>query len=189
MKSKPKYIFYLSLASLLFFSCNKKSVIHKDFDCKTTTFTNLETVDDVKDLFAIDLPSNWTTNLYTDEIQSSIYTADTAKQLTETVLLDVTYIENKIDFNEAFLRKQEQEHLAKNLIKTKTKAFQFLEKPSLLMQFKGKKSKFKYQVCHVFIKLNSSNFIYAKTEVYGDSLVNQRFCDAFSLIERIKLKK
>ncbi len=189
MKSESKYIFYLLLASLLFFSCDKKSAIRKDFDCKTTTFTNLENVDDVKNLFSIELPKHWKTNLYTDKVQSSIYTADTTKQLTETVLLDVTYIQNKINFNEAFLLKQEQEHLAKNLIKTKVKELKFLEKPSLLMQFKGKKGKFNYQVCNLFIQLNASNFIYVKTEVYGDSLVNQRFCSAFSLIEHIKLKK
>ena len=55
------------------------------------------------------------------------------------------------------------------------------------MLFKGKKGKFNYQICNIFIKVNESNFILAKTEIYGDSLVNQRFCKSFSLIENIKL--
>ncbi len=178
----------LFLASLLLLSCQKPSEISKDFNCETSTFHNLETVDDVKNLFSIEIPKNWKTNLYQDEVQSSIFTADTTKQLTETVLLDVTFIQNKIDFNDAFLLQQEQEYLSKGFIKTTSKNITYLEKPSLYMVFKGKKGKFNYQVCNTFIKVNESNFVLAKTEVYGDSLVNQRFCEAFSLIENIKLK-
>ncbi|WP_405566854.1 hypothetical protein [Polaribacter sp. Asnod6-C07] len=178
----------LFLASLLLFSCQKKSEISKDFNCETLAFNNLETVNDVKDLFSLDIPKNWKTNLYQDEVQSSIFTADTTKQLTETVLLDVTFIQNKINFDDTFLLQQEQENLAKGLIKTKSKQILLLEKPSLYMVFKGKKGKFNYQVCNTFIKVNESNFVLAKTEIYGDSLVNNRFCEAFSLIENIKLK-
>ena len=133
------------------------------------------------------MPKDWKINLYQDEVQSSIFAADTTKQLTETVLLDVTFIQNKIKFDDAFMLQQEQEYLAKSLIKVKSKEFLVLEKPSIYMLFKGKKGKFNYQICNIFIKVNESNFILAKTEIYGDSLVNQRFCKSFSLIENIKL--
>ncbi len=180
---------YLILsASLLFFSCQNKSELSNVFNCESTTFKNLETVDDLKVLFSLEIPKNWKTNLYKDEVQSSIFTADTTKQLTETVLLDVTFIQNKLNFDEAFLLQQEQEYLSKSLIKVKSKKLKVLDKPSLNMVFKGKKGKFNYQICNTFIKVNESNFILAKTEVYGDSAINQRFCEAFSLLENIKLK-
>lgn len=175
------------IVSFLFFSCQKQSEISKDFNCSTASFKNLEIVDDVKNLFSVEIPKNWKTNLYQDEVQSSIFTADTTKQLTKTVLLDITFIQNKINFDDAFILKQEQEYLSKKLIKIKSTAFTFLEKPALQMLFIGKKGNFNYQICNTFIKINTSNFILAKTEVYGDSLVNQRFCKAFSLIEKIKL--
>jgi hypothetical protein len=160
----------------------------QELNCENKIYKNLETVEDVKDLFSINLPKDWKTNLYQDEIQSSIFTADTTKQLTKTVLLDVTFIQKNINFDEAFILKQEQEHLTKNLIKIKSKELNLLEKPSYFMLFKGKKGAYNYQVCNTFIKVNASNFILAKTEVYGDSIVNRRFCEAFSLIENIKLK-
>lgn len=187
MSKKILFIFFLT--SLLIISCAKKSELAEILDCYESKYNNLETVNDVKGKFTIDLPKHWKINLYQDEVQSSIFAADTTKQLTATVLLDVTYINNKINFNEAFLLKQEQENLAKSLIKTKSKEIIFLEKPSLLMQFKGVKGKFPYQVSNLFIKLNSTEFILAKTEVYGDSLVNQRFCRAFSLIEKMNIKE
>tara|TARA_R110002126_G_scaffold206886_1_gene353992 strand:+ start:23784 stop:24356 length:573 start_codon:yes stop_codon:yes gene_type:complete len=176
------------VASLLCYSSHTPSEIGKDFNCKNITFNNLETVDDMKALFSVDLPKNWKINLYQDEVQSSIFAADTTKQLTETMLLDVTFIQNKINFDDAFLLKQEQEYLSENLIKIKSKAITFQEKSALYMVFKGKKGVFDYQICNTFIKVNASNFIFAKTEVYGDSLVNQRFCEAFLLLENIKLK-
>ena len=187
MKYMSKYRIVL-VAVLLFCSCHKSSEIRKEFNCENSTFNNLETVDDMKGLFSIDLPKNWKINLYQDEVQSSIFAADTTKQLTETVLLDVAFIQNKINFDDAFLLKQEQEYLSENLIKIKSKAITFQEKSALYMVFKGKKGVFEYQICNTFIKVNASNFIFAKTEVYGDSLVHKRFCDAFLLLENIKLK-
>ena len=115
------------IASLLLFSCQNKSELSKEFNCESTTFKDLETVDDVKNLFSIEIPKNWKTNLYKDEVQSSIFTADTTKQLTETVLLDVTFIQNKLKFDEAFLLQQEQEYLSKNLIKIKANKITLLE--------------------------------------------------------------
>ena len=126
--------------------------------------------------------------MYQDEIQSSIFAADTTKNLTETVLLDVTFINQKINFDALFLLEQEQENLAKNLIKIKSKEFIFHKKPSIYIFYKGKKGEFPYQICNTFIKVNEENFILAKTEVYGDSIINQRFCQAFSLMEHINIK-
>jgi hypothetical protein len=181
-----KLFFLVLLTSFLFFSCQNKSAISSDFNCATSDFKNLEKVNDVKSLFSMDLPKNWKINLYQDKIQSSIFAADTTKQLTETVLIDVTFIENNINFNDDFLLKQEQESLSKNLIKTRTKQITLLNKPAIYLMYKGKKGAFNYQTCHIFIKLNEQNFIFAKTEIYGDSLVNQKFCKSFSLIESIK---
>ncbi|KGL63512.1 hypothetical protein [Polaribacter sp. Hel1_85] len=182
-----KKLFFLIVASLLFFSCSQQSKISKDFNCKTSSFKRLEEVKDIKKLFSIQIPKSWKTNLYYDDIQSSIYTADTTKQLTETLLLDITAINQNIKFDEAFKLKQEQENLSKKLIKTTSKETKILNKPSFYTISKGKKGKHNYQVCHFFIKTNEQKFILAKAEVYGDSLIKKRFCNALALIEKIKI--
>ena len=181
-----KNILFIILASLVFFSCSDQTEISKHFNCKPTTFNNLEEVKDVKNLFSIEIPKTWKTNLYYDDIQSSIYTADTTKQLTETLLLDVTFINKSINFDTSFKLERAQEDISKSLINIKSEETNFLEKPSYYTVSKGKKGKFDYQVCHVFIKINDQNFILAKAEVYGDYLVNKRLCDALALMEKIK---
>lgn len=187
---KPKLYIYCFLSTILMlFSCNNQSEISKEFVCETLEIKDLEKVEDVKNLFSINLPKNWKINLYQDEIQSSIFAADTTKQLTETVLLDVTFIQKNINFDDTFILKQEQENLSKGFIKIKSKEINFLEKPAIFMVYKGKKGKYSYQICNIFIKANEQNFVLAKTEVYGDSIVNKRFCNAFSLLENIKLNQ
>jgi hypothetical protein len=173
-------------ASLLFLSCSQQSEISSYFNCKTSSFKDLEEVKDVKNLFSIQIPKTWKTNLYYDAIQSSIYTADTTKQLTETLLLDITFINKNIKFDTAFKLKQEQKNLTKKLIKIESKETSIINKPAYFTISKGKKGSYDYQVCHFFIKMNEQNFILAKAEVYGDSLVNTRFCKAFNFIENIK---
>ncbi|MCL7762807.1 hypothetical protein MPF19_05215 [Polaribacter sp. Z014] len=181
-----KNFLLIIIALHLFISCSHPSEIRKNFNCKPYSFKNLEEVKDVKNLFSIEIPKTWKTNLYYDDLQSSIYTADTIKQLTESLLLDVTFINKSINFDTSFKLEQEQENLSKRLIKIKSEETTFLEKPSYYTVSKGKKGKFEYQVCHLFIKINEQNFILAKAEVYGDSLVNNRLCKAFTLIEKIK---
>ena len=174
-------------ASLLFSSCSHQSKVSKDFNCKASSFNNLKEVKDFKNLFSIELPRTWKTNLFYDDIQSSIYTADTTKQLTETLLLDVTFINESIKFDAAFKLKQEQENLSEKLIKIKSEEILIINKPTYYTYSKGKKGSYNYQVCHFFIKINEQNFILAKAEVYGDSLVNNRLCKAFAFIENIKI--
>ena len=183
---KVFYTIFL-LGSLLLFSCNNRSEISSEFNCSSSKLKNLEKVTDVKELFNIHLPKNWKINLYQDKSQSSIFAADTIKELTETTLLDITFIKNKINFNEDFLLKQEQENLLKKLIRIKHKEITFLKQPSIYIHYKGKKSKLNYQTYHIFIKINKENFIFAKIEIYGNSLVNQRLCSAIQLIENIKI--
>ncbi|MCL7754106.1 hypothetical protein [Polaribacter sp. Z022] len=180
-------LFTLIGASLLFFACSKQSKIIENFNCKPIKFKNLEKVNDFKNLFSLEIPSTWKTNLYYDDLQSSIYTADTTKQLTETLLLDITNINQNIKFDTNFKLKQEQENLSKNLVQITSKKTTILNKPSFYTISKGKKGKFNYKVCHFFIKINEQSFILAKAEVYGDSLKNERLCKAINLIEKIKI--
>ena len=181
-----KLLILFAGASLLFCSCSHPSEVSKKFNCKPTSFSKLEKIKDVKNLFSVEIPKTWKTNLYYDDLQSSIYTADTTKQLTESLLLDFTFINKNISFDTSFKLKQEQENLSKNLIKITSEETVLLDKPSYYTVSKGKKGKFEYQVCHFFIKINKQNFILVKAEIYGDSLVNERLCNAFALIEKIK---
>ncbi|WP_334057749.1 hypothetical protein [Polaribacter sp. P097] len=170
-------------------SCSKPFQPLEDFDCNTSVLKNLEEVEDSKNLFSLELPKDWETNLYQDQIQSSIFSADTSKNLTESILLDVSYINKELIINENFILKQEQEYLQKKLIMVENRVFNYNNTKAIYMIFKGKKNNLKYQICSIFIHLNSSNFVLAKIELYGDEAIAERRCKALSLIENIKLNQ
>ena len=168
-------------------SCNS-SELYKDFECNTQSFSNLEKTTDVRNLFSVKFPKHWKTNLYYDNSQTSIYSADTTKSLTKSTLIDVTYIHNSIAFNNAFLLKLIKKEKELQLQNVKAKEIVVLEKPSYIQQSKGKKGAYSYQILNVYSKINSDNFLHSKIEVYGDSLVNERICKAIDLLDKIELK-
>ena len=182
-----KNIWLLFIVCLGLLKCTNQSKVNQSFHCKTSRFEQLEKLRDVKKLFSIELPKTWNTNFYYDTLQSSIYTADTTKQLTETLLLDITIIKQNIKFDNAFKIKQQDDELSKNLIKVKSEEITLLKHTSYYRVSRGKKGKYNYHVGHFFIKINEQYFIHAKTEVYGDSLINNRLCDSIELVGKIKL--
>jgi hypothetical protein len=171
---------------LLICACNAKSTFSKNLDCKPESYSNLEVVEDVDRRFKVQLPDNWKTNLYFDTNQTSIYAADTTKNLTETYTVDITYIYSELNLDEKFIQKFKTDLYKKRLVETTSYDFLFQEKEAYYSRALGMRGKFNYEICNIFIKINSGNYIHAKAEVYGDSLVNERLCNAFSLIEKIE---
>ena len=167
-------------------SCDSRSTISQNLDCDPETYDNLEVVEDVDKRFKIQLPDNWKTNLYYDKNQTSIYSADTTKNLTDTYTVDVTYIYNELKLDETFIQKFKSDHYKKQLAETTSYEFLFQDKEAYYSRSLGKRGQFNYEICNIFIKINSGNYIHAKAEVYGDSLINERLCNAFSLIEKIE---
>ena len=180
-----RYILFF-IALILLNSCSSKSQISKDLDCKPESYNNLEIVEDVDKKFKVKLPDNWKTNLYFDKNQTSIFSADTTKQLTDTYTIDITYIYNEFKLDEKFLQKFKTNLTSKLLVETTSYELKFQDKDSYYSRAIGKRGQFDYQIINLFIKINNANYMHAKAEVYGGSLVNERFCNALSLIEKIE---
>ena len=177
---------FLLLLLVTIASCNSGSQISKDLDCNPETYKNLELVEDVDKKFKVKLPDHWKTNLYFDKNQTSIFSADTTKQLTNTYTIDITYIYNELKLDDTFIQKFKTSLTQNQLVEATSYELKFQGKESYYSRALGKRGRFSYQVCNLFIKVNSGNYIHAKAEVYGDSLVNERICNALSLIEKIK---
>ncbi|CAI8325793.1 MAG: Uncharacterised protein [Flavobacterium sp. SCGC AAA160-P02] len=167
-------------------SCNSKSDLLNDLQCASERFLNLEKIEDVKKLFIVEFPDTWKTNLYYDKNQSSIYTADTTKQLTESMLLDITYVSKKLTFDTIFVKKFKNNLKNQGLLEKTPRFLAFQNKKAYYSRAIGNKRGFDYQISNLFIKVNQNNYIHAKIEVYGDSLVDQRICSGLQLIEKIQ---
>ena len=181
MKSFIKIIFI----PLILVSCNK-SVLEKEFSCNAQSFNaSTETVIDVKKTFSIEIPMHWKTNLFYDKMQSSIYSADTTKQLSETILIDITHLQSNYRFNDHFKKQLTINDSIQKLTSKKQHSFLFKNRDAYFTLSNGKKGSFKYQILNIFVKQNNFNSFHLKTEVYGDSAINTRFCQAIQTLNSI----
>jgi hypothetical protein len=181
MKSVIQIIFI----SLCIISCDT-TALEKDFSCSSESFdSNTEKVIDVKNTFSIQIPIHWKTNFFYDKMQSSIYSADTLKQLTETVLIDITQIQNGYQFNAHFKKELAKNDSIQQLINKSQDSFQFKNKKAYYAVSVGKKGDFTYQILNIFIQQNKTSSLHFKAEVYGDLEVNTRFCKAIHTLNSI----
>jgi len=183
-----KYFLSAVVLSLLI-SCNSSSTLKKEFPCESKIPTiNLKTTTDVKSLFTVSLPENWNTNLFYDDGQTSIYAADTTVSLTKTIIIDASFIHAPIFLDNTFKQKITEDNKKMKLSELKTKDIKLLNKATYYSYAKGLKNKYPYHILNTFTKINSDNFFHTKTEIYGDSLVDERLCKAINYINKIQLK-
>ncbi|CAL2083110.1 conserved protein of unknown function [Tenacibaculum sp. 190524A02b] len=181
-------IYILVIGFLLICSC-KSSDLKKDFICNNIgSFKNLKTNTDFKKLFTVDFPEHWKVNLYYDNGQSSIYAADTTVSLTQATLLDISLIQSPISIDNAFIQKISTDNSNLKLKEVKGKLFKHYGNTSYYSLANGKKGKYNYHILNLFSKVSEASFLHVKTEIYGDSLVDDRICKAIKLIDEIQLK-
>ena len=97
-----KYLIPSICATLMLISC-QNSKFEKEFECETPiSYTQTKTYKDVLKHFEIDVPNNWKSELYYDEYQSALYTADTTKALRETYILDIAWHQGELVLNKEF---------------------------------------------------------------------------------------
>ncbi len=167
-------------------ACKKTTPLEAAFQCEnTTTYAALETVRDFRSLFAVPLPKKWKTGLHYSTSQSSIYSADTTKQLTETTIIDIAYIHHKNTFDDAFKSNIRKNTAAKDLEEIFTSELLFANKKSYATLASGNKAGHPYQILQIFSQVNDQNFTHIKTEVYGEKAVTERFCKAITLLKKL----
>ena len=167
-------------------TCCSTAELDKEFSCNTESFIGAtEKLTDAKKTFSIQLPKHWKTKLFYDNIQSSIYSADTTKQLSETVLIDITQLQKAYRFDALFKKELLANDTLKNLKNKKLQAFQFKNNPGFYAISKGKMGSFSYQVLNIFLQHTKNSSFHLKTEVYGDAEINNRFCKALQTLNTI----
>ena len=179
---------FLFIVSLFFTltSCVKHSELTKSFDCKTTKLNNLITVNDFKKNFKINIPNTWKTELYYDNYQSEIFTADTLKQLSETYILKVSFNYGNLHFNNSFHKKTDSLITNSNLQKIKSKTIKFQNRPAYWYLVKGSKNGFNYHQFNLIVLNSENTYFTANSEIYGDKNIEARVCESISILEKIE---
>ncbi|MAD98592.1 MAG: hypothetical protein CMB99_14815 [Flavobacteriaceae bacterium] len=160
--------------------------MNAEFDCGTDHTASFEEETDLKKRFIVSLPSHWKVNLFQNEIQSSIYAADTTVALSKSTLIDISYIEKEVVFDGSFKLQNEQMQLNNQLIKSKTKDFLQDELETHYTVYKGMKNNMAFTTLHTYLKKDTRGFIHMKADVYGTERVQERLCEAIGILDQLK---
>ncbi|SNR16074.1 hypothetical protein [Tenacibaculum jejuense] len=180
-----KYLL-LIFSIFLCISCDSNQ-LGKEFSCESPSPNNLETVEDFKKKFSVKFPKHWKINLYYEDAVSSIYAADTTLALSKATLIDVSFINNPDNIDDNFVYKVKKDNEELQLTEVKANRIKFKRKDAYYNLAKGKRGKFNYHILNFYSK-TQTGFIHAKTEIYGDSLIDSRLCSAITLLNKIQLK-
>jgi len=185
-----KYIFPLIIFISTLISCQKNTIDEK-FNCNTPKhFTNTKEYKDVLNKFKIEIPKYWKTELYFDEFQSEVYSADTTKQLSETYIIDIAWHQGELKFNSEFEQKVIQ-NITENeqLIVVDSGYGKFMKKDSYYIISVGENTEISYHFLEIYLKSKDDEFYTFTSKIYGNEFVNERICASISLFKSISFLK
>ena len=181
---KINFILFLILM-ISFLSCTKKLSLQEELDCSILSlFSDTFERKDMHKNFKIDIPRSWKHQLYYDDYQSSIFMADTIKELTATFILDVAWKNGGLKLNDSF---------EKSIVNTssytimKSNIEQFKGLPCYWNVSKGTKNNYTYHLFNLFVKSSDHTYLEIKTEIYGEEMVDERLCEALNIINSVKI--
>jgi len=161
----------------------------KIYTCETTSYKNSTSQLDFKKNFKLELPTNWKTNLYYDDYKSEIFTADTTKQLSESFILGASFNFGVLEFDDSFYKRTDS-ILAVSALKIMNSGNQlFQKKPSYWYVVKGTKNGFPYHQLNLTVINSTNTYFNAYSEIYGEDTINERICEAISIIEKVEFVK
>ena len=179
---------FFSLCALLFvlISCSEPSELSKEFNCKSVNLKKTAKILDFNKNFKIGIPTYWQTKLYYDNFTSEIFAADTIKQFSETYILSTSYNLGEVNFNDDFFKRNDSLATSKNLKIIQSKKIQFQSKESCYYLLKGVKNNFPYHQFQLTVKLTENSFFNSYIDVYGEAAVEDRICEAITILDKIE---
>lgn len=183
---KIKNIAFYGVIILLLSGCSKQSEIGKKMNCGPTIYENTKQITDFNKNFTLNIPSNWKTELYFDNYQSEIFTADTIKELSKSFILAASFNLGALNFDGDFHQRKDSVLSANNLKIIDSGNQSFQSKPSFWYVSKGTKNNFGYHRFTVMTKLSENTYFSAYAEIYGNTNIDKRICESISLLESIQ---
>lgn len=176
------------LITLSFFSC-KKDALSTEFNCSSSSVGETKETIDILKKFKLNIPTNWKKQLYYDEYKSQINTADTTKNLTETYLLNISWHQGELLFDESFNNRIKTNLANEKLEVEKSGKTVFKDKETYYNLSKGQFGDYPYNLLQIFVKSGTDDYLLFVTKVYGDKNVNERFCESISIVNDLTILK
>ena len=174
----------LVLCILFLMSCGKND-LKSEFDCGSSTLNaEMKEYRDVLKKFRVAVPLHWKTQLYYDEFQSQLYSADTTKSINEAYIVDISWHQGELALDQYFDQTvKDTLAIKEQLSYLKSSLSKFQDRPSYWNLSKGKTGKHDYHFLQVYVKTAPDEYFTMSTKVIGNQDVEQRLCNAIALYQ------
>jgi len=132
------------------------------------------------------VPNNWKSKLYFSKNESEIFVADTIKQLTNSFILSTSFNSGEVIFDANFYKKTDSILALNNLQIINSGDEVFQSKPTFWYVAKGFKNGFTFHQFNLTSKRTEKTYFNASVQIYGDNNINNRICEAISILEKVE---
>lgn len=181
-----RFFIGLFLISVLFSSCSKSSQLEKEFSCHTNIKLTTEKVLDFYESYSVEIPKNWKTSLYYDNMQTEIFAADTTKVLENAYTMEFSMINGKMNSIESFKNKVKEKAINTGLQLIKENFIDKDKKKGYYFYGKGMQNNLEIYVFQYYIKFDNEKYFMVKTEIFGNEKVDERLCESLNIISSIE---
>jgi len=176
----------LTFLMLLLVACQDNSLNSKlDFSCNSDS--KLQGTDkqlDTRKSFEVSVPSFWKKEFFIDTTTSRFYCADTLKELQNTYLLDIAHYNDKLPKLQLLQNKVKSAVFGKPEGKiVQEKEFVFKEKDTYYLYSTHTENQIQTHTIELYMANKNNSFYRVTLDVYGNSKVEERICEALNLIE------
>tara|TARA_R110001583_G_scaffold70457_2_gene199414 strand:+ start:22540 stop:23097 length:558 start_codon:yes stop_codon:yes gene_type:complete len=178
-------ILFIPLLFLLI-GCSNQSKLSENFNCGSTKIENAKIVTDFNKNFKLTISSSWNTKLYFSKFESEIFVADTLKELTESFILGTSFNTGSLNFDTDFYKKTDSILAENNLQILNTGNQLFQSKPAYWYLAKGSKNGYTYHQFSLTSKQSNNTYFNGYVDIYGNVNINERICEAISILEKIE---
>ncbi len=182
-----KKIILLIILSIGVISC-KKDNLNSEFNCESSLIPyETKELRDILKKFRATIPKDWKTQLYYDEYQSQLYSADTTRSLAEAYIVDISWHQGELVLDEFFDQKvKDTLAMKQQLSNIKSALSNFKEKPCYWNLSKGRTGDHDYHFLQVYVKTEPDEFFTFTTKVYGDRNVDERLCESIAIYDKLE---
>ncbi len=180
-----KQMKYLYLTLILFmFSCS--SSLKDEFDCGgDVAYKDVAVEQDFRKNFKIKFPKKWKVEFITDELKSAIRYIDKTKPLSETTVVEATFMKIHSRVNKKFAKTISADIQKMKLTELKSKLTKYDDNPTYYNLSEGVIGKYKITVFNVFIETDNG-LLQVEAQLYGNERINERICKVINAISTVE---
>lgn len=184
----PRFLSLFIFFSTLLMSCSSENIQNSlEIDCDTDyEFSELTTTKDTRGNFEMKIPKTWKKEMFVNQDETRLYFADTTRQLNETFIIDIGLYFSKTIIDDAFIKNVTKEIKQNNLVQKN--AITYKEKSGYAIQFFSKELNLAKNSIEIYLNNKNDSYYLLKIDAYGDQNIENRFCEALQLLNKIDFK-